>query len=158
MKEKPNREKTRSRRKRGYAWGDVAPWWTSRNNWNFDRLDLHLCPRPPSPLASSSPGSTTLLSRWAWCPGSRRFSETLNQKSKRSKTHLDDLGALWRLNISTLAGNVTDEIPSFDEIRFLALQFDHTLVRPLFEAIILVETLLWLLVSNTNVVNRARGH
>lgn len=45
-------------------------------------------------------------------------------------------------NVSTLAGDVTDEVPGFDEIPFLALQFDHALVRPLFEAIVLVKTLL----------------
>ena len=57
---------------------------------------------------------------------------------------------------STLAGNVTDEVPGLDEIRLLALQLDHTLIRPLLKALVLVKTLLRLLVGDTNVVKESR--
>lgn len=55
-----------------------------------------------------------------------------------------------------MAGNITDEVPGFDELRLLALQLDHTLVRPLLEALVLVKTLLRLLGGDTNVVKKAR--
>lgn len=58
--------------------------------------------------------------------------------------------------MATLAGDVADEVPGFDELRFLALQLDHTLVRPLLEVLVLVETLLRLLVGDTSVANEAR--
>lgn len=54
-----------------------------------------------------------------------------------------------------MAGNVTDEVPGLDEVGLLALQLDHTLVRPLLEGLVLVETLLRLLVGDTDTVEEA---
>lgn len=49
-------------------------------------------------------------------------------------------------NISTFAGNITDEFPAFNEIWLFALQSDNTLIRSLLKILLLVKTLLRLLV------------
>lgn len=48
-------------------------------------------------------------------------------------------------NTRTLAGNITDEVPAFNEVGLFALQPDDALVRPLLEVLLLVEALLRLL-------------
>lgn len=53
----------------------------------------------------------------------------------------------FRIAPSTFAGNITDEVPAFDEIRLFALQFDDGLIRSLLKVLLLVETLLRLLVK-----------
>lgn len=53
----------------------------------------------------------------------------------------------FRIIPSTFTGNVTDEVPAFDDIRLSALQFDNALVRSLLKVLLLVKTLLRLLVE-----------
>ncbi len=50
-------------------------------------------------------------------------------------------------NISTFTGNITDEVPAFDEVRLFALQLDDTLIRSLLKVLLLIKTLLRLLVE-----------
>ena len=50
-------------------------------------------------------------------------------------------------NTRTFAGNITDEVPAFNEVGLFALQLDDALIRPLLEVLVLVEALLRLLVE-----------
>lgn len=45
----------------------------------------------------------------------------------------------------TFSGDVTDEVPAFNEVWLLALKFDHTLIRSLLELLVLIEPFLGLL-------------
>lgn len=58
------------------------------------------------------------------------------------------------LNTPTFARNITDEVPSFNEVGLFALQLDNALIRSLLKLLILVKALLRLLFDEEKIENR----